>query len=912
MGTIQRRIVRGVLGVVAFPKLTLALATAALLACAALAYAQLDISSDTNKLFSHDVKFFADYLEFDRKFPENEAIYVVIEPREPSHAVDMQRSTALADAVAARLELLPRHVRGAEARVPLEELGEQGLMFEEPGVVRQRVGEVRRFLRLVRIWGEPPNLLQRALGATPIERFLSTIQLAPADAETAAFVSALAESWTRTLDAPPGTPPTLPDLARLDARTPRDLGYFYEPDATDDTRSRHVLLVRVHPVRTFHSLTAISETVEAIRAAVREAAAPFPEFRVGVTGRPALDADEMRTSDRDSTRAEVVALSVVFVGLVFALRSVWLAVAAEISLGFGIGWTFGWAELAVGELNLLSIVFLIALIGIGMDYLVQVLVRYHQEAVRHANPRAVWARVFRHVGPPINTACLGAAGAFLVAALTEFRGAAELGIIAGGGLLLCLLSGYTVLPALLTLAPGRGARPSGRHHRQTHPNTAGETALAVHKSPHPAPAGGWRLLMPAAWAVALLLGAVLFAPRTGFNPNLLALQAPGLESVQLVRKLPTFSAAVLSGDLDLLRRVREAVEGLPSVERTDSILRAHDNAAWLRRHAGLPLIDWAEPTAVTDRDLPGIAAKARILAEKFARASAANDGAQDKAALQRAAQSLTGFAESLASRSQGAAAERLSAWQRGFVGQLQQMLRQFDPGPPRVAELPPALRSHFVAADGTAALYIYPREDLWVREHLARFISEVESAVASVPGAPDPTGIAFNVYYTTRSIERAFYLATAYALGLIFVLVLIDLRSVSQTLLAISVLALGLPMLVALMGRLGVDWNFANFFGLPILIGAGHEYGVFMVHRYREARDHPRRYWRRWDPSDKALLLCAYVTCSSFGFFWLIAQHRGLKSLGLVMTLGTACIYLATVLALRPLLLWRLRRLRRY
>ena len=128
-------------------------------------------------------------------------------------------------------------------------------------------------------------------------------------------------------------------------------------------------------------------------------------------------------------------------------------------------------------------------------------------------------------------------------------------------------------------------------------------------------------------------------------------------------------------------------------------------------------------------------------------------------------------------------------------------------------------------------------------------------------------------------------------------------------LLAISVLALGLPMLVALMGLLDVDWNFANFFGLPILIGAGHEYGVFLVHRYREAL-HPSRVWRRRDVSDRALLLCAYITSVSFAFFWLIAHHRGLRSLGLVMALGTACIYLAAVLVLRPLLLWRLARRR--
>jgi hypothetical protein len=150
-----------------------------------------------------------------------------------------------------------------------------------------------------------------------------------------------------------------------------------------------------------------------------------------------------------------------------------------------------------------------------------------------------------------------------------------------------------------------------------------------------------------------------------------------------------------------------------------------------------------------------------------------------------------------------------------------------------------------------------------------------------------------------------------YALSLIFILVLLDFRKLGPTLAAVSVLGLGLPMLLTAMGYFNITWNFANFFGLPILIGAGHEYGVFMVHRYLEAKNHPRRVWRRWDVSDRALLLCAYITSTSFGFFWLLAEHQGLKSLGLVMALGTACIYLATIMVLRPLLRWRLDRLRK-
>jgi len=250
----------------------------------------------------------------------------------------------------------------------------------------------------------------------------------------------------------------------------------------------------------------------------------------------------------------------------------------------------------------------------------------------------------------------------------------------------------------------------------------------------------------------------------------------------------------------------------------------------------------------------------------------------------------------------------LSEWQVGFVGELKEMMRMFRPGPPDLAKVPAALRDHLVSESGVYALHIYPKEDLWRTEALERFVAEVEARLAPVKGPLTLTGIAHNISHSTASIRSSFIRSTLYALGLIFVLVWIDMRRVSHTLAAVSVLGLGLPMLVGLMGLFGVEWNFANFFGLPILIGAGHEYGVFLIHRYREALAHPRRRaWIGWDVADRALLLCAFVTSSSFGFFFLLAHHRGLKSLGLVMALGSACIYLASVVAVRPVLKMRLK-----
>ena len=884
MGFFQRRLRHGVMHVVAHPKLTLLIAGLLLTASLGFARTRLGISSDENKLFSDKVKFFRDFLDFEEKFPENEALYVVVEPKDPKQIPPVARWTSLADEITARLRAMPETVHSVDNRVPADQMGSQGILYDDPSLVRQSFEDFKQFSQLIQLWAEPPGFPQKLLGSTPIERFITALSVRflapPAREELLPFVSLLVDTWNIFLKHP--TTPLkvgqgLPDLSKLDTEDPSRLGYYYVPDETD--HSRHLLLVSVFPNVNYSSLTAISETVESIRAVVKDVGKNFPEFKIGTTGRPALAADEMSITDRDSNRAEIVALSIVFVVMALMLKSIRLAFFAELSLAVGIGWTFGWATLSVGELNLLSLVFLIALIGIGMDYLVQILAAYRREARRRHRAQAIWTRVFASVGPPINTACLGAAGAFLVSALTDFRGAADLGIIAGGGLLLCLLSGYTVLPALLVLFPPK------LNMLEAADRYAGPVA----------PFGRWRLLLPAGWIAALLIGTV-FAVRTRFNPNLLDLQAPDTPAMQPIRKLQTWSAVILSKDLDLLRRARNAIEPSPFVASTNSILNAYDNFDWLQTHRNeLPKIQWTQPPAMSPADLGAIATKARLLADRIAA----------KTTEKNIPGELRKFADTVEIGSAQQTAELLSAWQSAFVSQLREISEKMTPPPPEIATLPRELRSHLISESGHYALYIYPKKDLWKQENLEPFVRDVE---ARTPQGLTVTGIAPNIYHSTSSIQNAFYRATAYALALIVLLVFIDLRSIGQTLLAVSVLALGLPMLVALMGLFQVDWNFANFFALPILIGAGHEYGVFLVHRYREAASDSRRVWRRWDASDRALLLCAIVTSSSFGFFWALGHHRGLRSLGLVMALGTACIYLAAVLVLRPLLLWMLQR----
>src|SRR5207253_8413601 len=126
----------------------------------------------------------------------------------------------------------------------------------------------------------------------------------------------------------------------------------------------------------------------------------------------------------------------------------------------GIAWSLGWLTLTVGHLNILSATFAVMLIAMG-DYGVLWVTRYEQARRQGMDVRAALVHTATHVAVGNLTAATAAALAFFAAMLGDFRAVAELGWIAGCGVLLCALACFTVLPAVLTLADRRGLLAAG-------------------------------------------------------------------------------------------------------------------------------------------------------------------------------------------------------------------------------------------------------------------------------------------------------------------------------------------------------------------------------------------------------------------------------------------------------------------
>ena len=76
-----------------------------------------------------------------------------------------------------------------------------------------------------------------------------------------------------------------------------------------------------------------------------------------------------------------------------------IVMLAALALLVGIAWSFGWLVLTVGHLQLLSVVFSVILLGLGIDFALHLVARLELVQDEHADLPSAIARVFRGIGP---------------------------------------------------------------------------------------------------------------------------------------------------------------------------------------------------------------------------------------------------------------------------------------------------------------------------------------------------------------------------------------------------------------------------------------------------------------------------------------------------------------------------------
>jgi predicted RND superfamily exporter protein len=127
-----------------------------------------------------------------------------------------------------------------------------------------------------------------------------------------------------------------------------------------------------------------------------------------------------------------------------------------------------------------------------------------------------------------------------------------------------------------------------------------------------------------------------------------------------------------------------------------------------------------------------------------------------------------------------------------------------------------------------------------------------------------------------QAISKDFVMFVAVACGSMFLLLCLFFRKAGFALLAMVPLLSGLVGVLLMLRFSGGAFNLFNVAALPLVIGLGADYGIFMVCKLRSAHDHG---------TSQAVLVSGLTTVAGFGAL-VMARHPSLHTLGLTVLVG--------------------------
>lgn len=832
---------------------------------------------------------------FTREFPASDDVVVMVEGGTASSR------EAFVDLLAELLAEDPKHFEAIFPRVELPFLARRALLFLPEAELESLVSSVREarpFLLSLSSREGLTSLLSDFEGNVSGSGQEKLISMLPFLGEIFHELRRAVETRGRAAYQSPWGGllfgQTSPELAERSQGGFQDTSFYH----TTAKGTIHLLLLRF----TERS----PESIALLRSKVAQAERAFPELEVGVTGEPLLEHDEMVSSETDSNRSGF--LSMVLVAILFGLtfRQVGRPMAIIGSFLLGAGWTVGFTTLVVGHLNLLTVSFFTILVGSGIDFGIHILLRYEEEFAKHGDLSQALDESLVGTGTDIAVSAFSTAVAFAAVGMANFKGLSELGIIAGCGIMLCLIATALPLPALVVLLD-RNRRPSeapamALGHRIL--VARAESAL-LRKAP-------WTLVLVAV----LLLAAFPAISSVGFDYNLLRMQDPHLESVQteleLIRKggNTVLFAVSLADDLAQARELKAKFEKLPAVSHVDTVSDLFPEVTPRKLQALRQLqslvadVSIPDPSVATNSDPVGANELRRMgdgfmELERLFREQKEGLLASDSPSIRESTKKFEGEMDQLFSElshlGPGPIEDGLTGFQRNFFHDLFSMvefLKSQDPDPKlSLDDLPPNLRLRSVGETGKLVLRIYPKKNIWERDALNEFVREVRNADPQAVGAP------IMIWHHTNMMKTAFETAGKYAMGAITIILFLYFRSVRWTLLAMLPLLLGVLFMLYAMARYGISFNLANFMGLPLLLGIGMDYGIHVLHRAQEEGrvnmfDHS---------TGPATTLSAMTTVAGFGTLAL-GGHQGVSSLGFILAAGVVGILLSALFVLPAVL----------
>jgi len=677
--------------------------------------------------------------------------------------------------------------------------------------------------------------------------------------------------------------------------SPRTFSWLDAMTAEPDEADRQTILF-VTPKLDFTAISPAREARRAVEAAIAEVKAEtaYP-VEIELTGDPILRGDELRSVATGIEYSLILSLIATFVLLVIAYRSLARALLTMVGLIMTLILTTGFAALAVGALNLVSIAFCVLLVGLGLDFSIHVMAHIEERARSGGALSKALENTGRTVGPALLLSAITTACAFFAFIPTDFTGMSQLGLIGGAGVLIAFVVSVTAIPAITSLLPRTAVtRLWGAADKSAGPEKT------AHDSPETSSADDNTALRDTipfhtAGAVAILLAAaasLYFAPEARFDADPMSLRSPDSPSVKALQPLYSnpddapYRLSILSDGGDKAVALSDKLDALEPVHKTLSLNSFIPEDQDLK----LQIIEISYPSFVHIVEGDGLA-----LTEPEAGLTPieglikALEQEQDSAG---ATALLAAMKKVSASTSPTLITELEGDIFAHFQALIDRFKLQLNIDAVEIEQVPAALTTRFRDSEGQWRIEVLPKADIRDPAELSGFVDTVLAAAPEAAGAP------LQIVRAGEVVADAMIQATATAILAVGLLCFVVLRSPAMV--AAVLIPLGVAASLTLGGSvlLGIPFNYANIIVLPLLIGLGVDSGIHLAMR-RNKLGKSRDLYRTSTP--RAVLFSALTTIAAFASLGL-SDHRGTASMGYLLTLAIGCTLVSTIV-LTPILL---------
>ncbi|MER2559774.1 MAG: MMPL family transporter [Myxococcaceae bacterium] len=632
-------------------------------------------------------------------------------------------------------------------------------------------------------------------------------------------------------------PPTLEEIEKKYASQARQSEYI-------EGRTAPELYMFVKPTKQAGDLDFNRQILGKVTEVTGSMAAQFPQINVDFTGAYVARVEEDDVMREDLGRAGLVSSILALTIILLSTRRITALLVVALPVALGISATFAFAYFTIGHLNPVTGFLGAILVGLGLEYGTHLAMRYWEER-RQADVLPALRTTVLSTFPGALTSATTNAVAFLVLLASRFDAFKQFGSIAGFGVMATVISAYVMAPAILRLA------------ERIRPFKADKLNLDADGNEKSGPR------VPTSALVAIIVGitavaavSATYAPKASFEKDLKRLKGKS-PATELDEAINDQLGIIMTPAIVAVKTLDEAQQ-LATISREFKVEKGAASAI-------------QEIASINDFFPPPADVEAR------------------RAGIKRLGEVLQRVPESIRT---GKDKDRFDS--------LAKMIASEPWGP---NEVPNELRRRFqpIKGEGTFVL-IFPALTGYNADSLDKWAADLDVVQARGlkagidPHILDTNRIASRIFTIVRE-DGPFIMAAA---GLVvFVMILISLRSLTRTILVTVPLYIGITCIFGAMQLFDVKLNFLNVVVLPNLLTIAVDNSVHLYHRYME--EGPGSIGHALRHTGFASFVATCSNAAGYAALF-VARHEGLRSIAWLAVLGVICSFIGTTILFPALL----------